>query len=131
MARSCATGAAASRTTRPPGTCPTTFPNGTRSRVRERVPRYQLMPVGYTGPGKGPRVVTFRANLRYPKQRVTDKNVTTSRVLAWLWYRELCARKDLVGRAVAAVITANGRQLAFHAFDDPRTVDPWQDSRNQ
>ena len=131
MARMRATGAAARRTSRPPKTYPATAKIRARGGVRERVPRYRPMPVGYVGPGMGPPVATFRVYLRYPKQRVAEKTVTSSRVLAWFWYRALCARRDLVGQAVVAVITANGRQLAFHAFDDRNTVDPWNDPRNR
>lgn len=69
-------------------------------------------------------VMTFRVYLRWPRQRVSDKTVTESRELAEFAYRQLRARSDLVGEPVAAVLTEDGRQLAYHAFDarpgDPR-----------
>lgn len=78
----------------------------------------------------GPRNGIFRVYLRWPGQRVTEKTVTTHRYLAWMAYRGLCFRDDLAGSGVAAVITANGRQLAIHPFDDPDVVDPWNDPRH-
>jgi hypothetical protein len=105
--------------------------SGTPPRT-SRVPR----PVGggwpsYIGPGMGPKYAVFRVYLRWPKQRVTDKTVTPQRYLAWMAYRALCSREDLVGQPVAAAITANGRQLAFHRFDDPSPIDPWNDPGNR
>ena len=132
MARPRAVGGAACRTFRPPNPNRLVRKAGAVRRVGERPPpRYKPMSVGYVGPGMGPRYGTFRVYLRWPTQRVTDKTVTTQRFLAWMAYRALCSRADLVGVCVAAVITANGRQLAFHAFDDPAPVDPWNDPRNR
>ena len=131
MARPRAVGAA-SRSVRPP--VPKQLDRKVRAarRVGERPPpRYKPTTVGYVGPAMGPRYGTFRVYLRGPTQRVSDKTVTTQRYLAWMAYRGLCSREDLLGCAIAAVITANGRQLAFHAFDDPAPVDPWNDPRNR
>ena len=83
----------------------------------------------YEGPGAGPKYAVFRVYLRWPDQRVSDKTVTRSRYLAWFEYRALCAREDLIGRPVAAAITANGKQLAYHGFDDPNPDDPWRRAR--
>lgn len=80
----------------------------------------------YEGPGMGPKYAVFRVYLRWPDQRVSDKTVTHSRYLAWFEYRALCGREDLLGQPVAAAITANGRQLAYHRFDDPTPDDPWR-----
>lgn len=83
----------------------------------------------YEGPGMGPKYAVFRVYLRGPDQRVSDKTVTHSRYLAWFEYRALCSREDLLGTPVAAAITANGKQLAYHRFDDPKPDDPWRRAR--
>ncbi len=110
---------------------PQRLPTSSRSPVRRRAkPRVGRGWPGYDGPGMGPRYATFRVYLRWPAQQVSEKTVTTQRYLAWMAYRALCSREDLIGSAVAAVITANGRQLAIHPFDDPNVVDPWNDPRH-
>lgn len=117
---------------RPRAACrPCRLPTSSRSPVRRRlaVAPNRGWP-GYDGPGMGPRNGIFRVYLRWPGQRVTEKTVTTHRYLAWMAYRGLCFRDDLAGSGVAAVITANGRQLAIHPFDDPDVVDPWNDPRH-
>ncbi|MGA8054070.1 MAG: hypothetical protein WCA12_09465 [Burkholderiales bacterium] len=63
--------------------------------------------------------MTFRVYLRWPGQRVSDKTVTENRTVAELAYRELLARADLVGKSVAAALTKDGKQLAYHQFDGP------------
>ena len=81
-------------------------------------PRYRASPAGPRGAAGSKDRAIFRVYLRWPDQRVTDKTVTSHGELAWLAYSALCARSDLRGQSVAAVVTANGRQLAYHAFDD-------------
>lgn len=66
--------------------------------------------------------MTFRVYLRWAGQRVSDKTVTESRKVAELAYQELLARSDLVGKAVAAAFTEDGKQLAYHQFDGAGSV---------
>ena len=120
MARPRAFGAAAVRPVRRPPRSPASTPD-----PKAPLPEKTGWP-SYEGPGMGPKYAVFRVYLRWPDQRVSDKTVTHSRYLAWFEYRAMCAREDLLGQPVAAAITANGKQLAYHRFDDPNPVDPWR-----
>jgi hypothetical protein len=134
MARPRAFGAPARRCIRRPQGFPRSSP-ALVTRTRNVAARPRAAPAtkngwpSYEGPGAGPKYAVFRVYLRWPDQRVSDKTVTRSRYLAWFEYRALCAREDLIGRPVAAAITANGKQLAYHGFDDPNPDDPWRRAR--
>ena len=123
MARPRALGAAAVRPIRRPPHSPASTLDPANP-----LPRKTGWP-SYVGPGMGPKYAVFRVYLRWPDQRVSDKTVTHSRYLAWFEYRAMCGREDLVGKPVAAAITANGKHLAYHRFDDPNPDDPWRRAR--
>ncbi|MFD2404947.1 hypothetical protein [Azorhizophilus paspali] len=71
--------------------------------------------------------MVYRAYLRHPGQRVTDKTVTESRDVALAAFAELVGRTDLDGQPLAAVISCDNRQLAYHRFDrEPGRPDYWR-----
>ena len=71
----------------------------------------------------------YRVYLRTQDQRVDpeSKTVTKSADAAAEAFAELVERTDLDGQKVAAVLTFNQKQLAFHRFDrKPGSVDNWR-----
>lgn len=69
----------------------------------------------------------YRAYLRGADQKVSDKTVTESREVALSAFSELIGRTDLDGQLLAAALTCNNRQVAFHRFDrSPGRPDYWR-----
>jgi len=74
--------------------------------------------------------MTYRVYLRNFQQQVYPKakTVTSSRAAAAAAFAELVNRTDLDGQPLAAALTFNNRQLAFHRFDrEPGCADYWRD----
>lgn len=91
--------------------------NGPTMQFRGRAAR----PVDHRGldlvtPANDAPVGTHRVYLRLPGQRVSDKTVTASAVIARAAWDELVSRQDLCGQDVAVAWTVNGTQFAFHSF---------------
>ena len=62
--------------------------------------------------------MTYRAYIRWGQgERVTDKTVTRSPVVAEAAFRELLGRTDLVGQKAAVVLSLDNRQLEYCRFD--------------
>lgn len=63
----------------------------------------------------------YRVYLRTADQQVPpeSKTVTGSQEVAAAAFAELISRTDLDGQKLAAALTHNNRQLAFHRFDHP------------
>lgn len=71
--------------------------------------------------------MTYRTYLRTFDGQVSDKTITPSRAAALAAFTELVNRHDLDGQKLAAALTCNNRQLAFHRFDrDPGSADYWR-----
>lgn len=73
--------------------------------------------------------MVFRVYLRDDKQRVArdSKTTTPDPAAALVAFRALIERTDLDGQRVAAALTQDGRQLAFHRFDAPAgSPDNWR-----
>ncbi|QYY33666.1 hypothetical protein K2O51_30940 (plasmid) [Cupriavidus pinatubonensis] len=71
----------------------------------------------------------YRVYLRMQDQRVdpATKTNTSSAEAAAEAFGELVARADLDGQKVAAVLTYNQKQLAYHRFDrKPGSADYWR-----
>ena len=62
----------------------------------------------------------YKADLqRLGGRDLTDRTVSTSRAAAFRAFRELLARTDLEGQAVAARFVVDGRSLYYSRFDKP------------
>lgn len=69
----------------------------------------------------------FRAYLRTFDQQVSEKTNTKTREEALAAFAELVGRTELDGQKLAAVLTHNSQQLAFHRFDKaPGSADYWR-----
>lgn len=76
----------------------------------------------------------YRVYLRTFDQRVLadSKTTTASRDVARAAFAELVNRTDLDGEKLAATLTCNNRQLAFHRYDRrPGDVDYWRDKLDE
>lgn len=64
----------------------------------------------------------FRAYLRDPHQRVSDKTVTGDPAAALAAFATLVNRADLDGQKLLAVLNKDGRPVAHHNFErhDPQ-----------
>lgn len=72
--------------------------------------------------------MTYRSYLRTFDGQVSDKTITPSRSAALAAFAELVNRHDLDGQKLAAALTCNNRQLAFHRFDrESGSADYWRD----
>lgn len=70
----------------------------------------------------------YRVYLRTFDQQVTEKTNTPNQQAALDAFAEMVNRTELDGQKLAAVLTYNNRQLAFHRFDrEPGMVDYWRD----
>ena len=74
----------------------------------------------------------YRVYLRTFDQRVTEKTNTHSQQAALDAFTEMVNRTELDGQKIAAVLSYNNGQLAFHRFDrHPGQPDYWRDKLNQ
>lgn len=76
----------------------------------------------------------YRVYLRTFDQKVlaTSKTNTNSQAAAADAFAELVRQTGLDGEAMAAVLTHNGKQLAYHRFDKkPGNADYWRDRVDQ
>jgi hypothetical protein len=76
----------------------------------------------------------YRVYLRTFDQRILpeSKTNTTNPDAAAAAFAELVSRTDLDGQKLAAALTYNNRQLAFHRFDrPPGSVDYWRDKLDE
>lgn len=70
----------------------------------------------------------YRAYLRTFDGAVTEKTVTSDRDAAESAFTALLSRPDMDGKKLAAVLSYNNRQLAFHRFDRCHgDADYWRD----
>ena len=70
----------------------------------------------------------YRAYLRTFDGAVSEKTNTRDPGAAAVAFAELVSRTELDGRKVAAVLTYQSRQVAFHRFDrHPGDADYWRD----
>jgi hypothetical protein len=65
-------------------------------------------------------LMTFRVYLRWPRQRVTDKTSTESRVVAEAAYSDLLKQAETFAAkgALGISLTEDGRQLQYHKLAD-------------
>ena len=69
----------------------------------------------------------YRVYLRTFDQQVREKTNTPNQQAALDAFTEMVNRTDLDGKKLAAVITYNNQQLAFHRFDlHPGDMDYWR-----
>lgn len=70
----------------------------------------------------------YRAYIRTFDGKVSDKTNTPNQQAALDAFAELVNRAELDGQKLAAVLSYNNRQLAFHRFDrHPGDADYWRD----
>lgn len=70
----------------------------------------------------------YRAYIRTFDGQISEKTNTTDQAAAALAFAELVGRAELDGQNLAAALTHNNRQLAFHRFDrEPGDADYWRD----
>lgn len=75
---------------------------------------------------------TYRAYIRTFDGQVSEKTITTDREAAESAFVALVSRSDLDGKKLAAALTCNNGQLAFHRFDrNPGDADYWRDKVDQ
>lgn len=71
--------------------------------------------------------MVYRTYLRAHDGRVSEKTVTPDQRAAGEAFAALVDRTDLDGQKMAAALTCNNRQLAFHRFDrEPGRSDYWR-----
>ena len=65
-------------------------------------------------------LMTFRVYLRWPRQRVTDKTSTESRVVAEAAFADLVKQAEVFAAkgALGISLTEDGRQLGYHKLAD-------------
>lgn len=72
--------------------------------------------------------MTYRAYLRTFDGQISEKTITKDRDAAAEAFTALVGRTDLDGQKLAAALTYNNSQLAFHRFDRaPGDADYWRD----
>lgn len=59
----------------------------------------------------------FKIYLRDKSQQVHEKHMTEDRNEAAQFFEEMISRTELDGQLLAAVITYNSQQIAYHRFD--------------
>lgn len=76
--------------------------------------------------------MTFRTYIRTFDGQVSEKTVTADQAAAAAAFAALVERTDLNGQKLAAALTYNNRQLAFHRFDrNPGDADYWRDKLDE
>ena len=76
--------------------------------------------------------MTYRAYLRTFDGNVFEKTLTADPIAALAAFAALVNRTDLDGQKLAAALTHQNRQVAFHRFDrQPGDADYWRDSLDQ
>lgn len=76
--------------------------------------------------------MTYRAYLRTFDGQVSEKTITTDTAAADEAFSALVNRTDLDGQKLAAALTYNNRQVAFHRFDRrPGDADYWRDKLDE
>lgn len=76
--------------------------------------------------------MTYRAYLRTFDGQVSEKTITKDQAAAAEAFAALVDRTDLDGQKMAAALTYNNGQLAFHRFDrSPGDSDYWRDKLNE
>lgn len=71
---------------------------------------------------------TYRAYLRTFDGQVSEKTITSDHEAAGDAFGSLVNRIEFDGQKLAAALTYNNRQLAFHRFDrNPGDTDYWRD----
>lgn len=76
--------------------------------------------------------MTYRAYLRTFDGRVSEKTITADHTAAGDAFATLVNRTDLDGQKMAAALTYNNRQVAFHRFDrKPGDADYWRDKLDE
>lgn len=74
----------------------------------------------------------YRTYIRTFDGQVSDKTNTPNQQAALDAFAELVNRVELDGQKLAAALTYNNRQLAFHRFDrQPDDADYWRDKLDQ
>lgn len=74
----------------------------------------------------------FRAYLRNFDGQVSEKTITSNAATAAEAFAALVNRSELDGQKLAAALTYNNRQLAFHRFDRaPDDADYWRDKLDE
>lgn len=69
----------------------------------------------------------YRAYIRTFKGEISEKTNTPDRAAAEAAFADLVSRSDLDGQKLAAALTYQNRQLAFHRFDrQPGDADYWR-----
>ena len=64
--------------------------------------------------------MTFRVYVRWPRQRVSDKTVTSSRAVADAAFKELVERPGLAKQgALGIAFSEDGRQIDYRALQEP------------
>lgn len=76
--------------------------------------------------------MTYRAYLRTFDGQFSDKTITADTAAADEAFSALVNRTDLDGQKLAAALTYNNRQVAFHRFDRrPGDADYWRDKLDE
>lgn len=76
--------------------------------------------------------MTYRAYLRTHDGQISEKTITTDAAAAREAFAALVYRTDLDGQKLAAALTYNNRQIAFHRFDrEPGDADYWRDKMDE
>ncbi len=76
--------------------------------------------------------MTYRAYLRTFDGQVSEKTITKDQAAAAEAFAALVERTDLDGHKMAAALTYNNGQLAFHRFDrHPGDRDYWRDKLSE
>lgn len=76
--------------------------------------------------------MTYRAYLRTFDGQVSEKTITKDQAAAAEAFAALVERTDLDGQKMAAALTYNNSQLAFHRFDrNPGERDYWREKLDE
>lgn len=76
--------------------------------------------------------MTYRAYIRTFDGKVSEKTITKDQAAAEEAFAALVNRTDLDGQKLAAALTYNNGQLAFHRFDrTPGCADYWRDKLDE
>ncbi|MEY2335114.1 hypothetical protein AAE485_15070 (plasmid) [Acidithiobacillus ferriphilus] len=76
--------------------------------------------------------MTYRAYLRTFNGQVSGKTITADAAAADKAFTALVNRTGLDGQKLAAALTYNNRQIAFHRFDrQPGDADYWRDKLDE
>ena len=76
--------------------------------------------------------MTYRAYLRTFDGQVSEKTITKDPAAALAAFEALVNRTDLDGKKMAAALTCNNKQKAFHRFDrEPGDADYWRDKLDE